>query len=91
MRKIHALLLAGLFLLPALAPAQQTAGGSSGGTGTRLLRFPDIHGDKIVFVYGGDLWLASTAGGEAHRLTSLPGLELFPKFSPDGKQIAFSG
>ncbi|HEX2644534.1 MAG TPA: hypothetical protein VHU81_16170, partial [Thermoanaerobaculia bacterium] len=89
MRKIHALLLAGLFLLPALAPAQSAAG--SGGTGTRLLRFPDIHGDKIVFVYGGDLWLASTAGGEAHRLTSLPGLELFPKFSPDGKQIAFSG
>jgi tricorn protease len=58
---------------------------------TRLLRQPDIHGDKVVFVYAGDLWLSSTNGGEARRLTSDDGLELFPKFSPDGKWIAFSG
>src|SRR4051812_6282790 len=58
---------------------------------TRLLRQPDIHGDKVVFVYAGDLWLASTSGGEARRLTSDTGIELFPKFSPDGKWIAFSG
>jgi len=49
----------------------------------RLLRFPDIHGDTVVFVYGGDLWLASATGGTARRLTAHPGLELFPKFSPD--------
>src|SRR5689334_8235046 len=56
----------------------------------RLMRFPDIHGDKIAFSYGGDIWLASTSGGVARRITSHPGLELFPKFSPDGKWIAFT-
>jgi tricorn protease len=59
---------------------------------TKLLRFPDIHGDKVVFTYGGDLWTASAAGGgTATRLTAHPGLELFAKFSPDGKWIAFTG
>jgi len=58
---------------------------------TRLLRQPDIHGDDVVFVYAGDLWLASANGGDARRLTSDDGIELFPKFSPDGKWIAFSG
>jgi tricorn protease len=58
---------------------------------TKLLRFPDVYGDKVVFTYGGDLWLASTSGGLATRLTAHPGLELFAKFSPDGKWIAFTG
>src|SRR6266436_8872706 len=58
---------------------------------TKLLRFPDVHGDKVVFTYGGDLWLASTSGGLASRLTAHPGLELFAKFSPEGKWIAFTG
>jgi tricorn protease len=57
----------------------------------RLMRFPDVHGDKIAFVYGGDIWLASTSGGAARRITTHPGRELFPKFSPDGKWIAFTG
>ena len=58
---------------------------------TKLLRFPDIHGDKVVFTYGGDLWTASANGGIATRLTAHPGLELFGKFSPDGQWIAFTG
>src|SRR5713101_2311562 len=58
---------------------------------TKLLRFPDIHGDQVVFSYGADLWLASTSGGLATRLTAHPGIEVFPKFSPDGKWIAFTG
>lgn len=58
---------------------------------TKLLRFPDIHGDKVVFCYAGDLWLAPSTGGTATRLTAHPGLELFPKFSPDGAWIAFTG
>jgi len=58
---------------------------------TRLLRFPDISGDRIAFCYAGDLWTAPSDGGTAARLTTHPGLELFPRFSPDGKWIAFTG
>ena len=57
---------------------------------TRLLRFPDIHEDRVVFVYAGDLYIASTEGGTAVRLTSHEGLEMFPKFSPDGSEVAYS-
>jgi tricorn protease len=57
----------------------------------RLLRFPDVNGDTVVFSHGGDLWSVSTAGGAARRLTSGEGLELFPRFSPDGRWIAFTG
>ncbi len=57
----------------------------------RLMRFPDVYKDQVVFSYAGDLWLASTEGGAARRITTHPGLELFPKFSPDGKWIAFTG
>ena len=35
------------------------------GAQTKLLRFPDIHGDKVVFTYGGDLWLSHSSGGTA--------------------------
>ena len=58
---------------------------------TKLLRFPDIRGDRVVFTYGGDLWTAPSTGGAAVHLTSHPGVELFGKFSPDGKWIAFTG
>jgi tricorn protease len=58
---------------------------------TKLLRFPDISGDRVVFTYGGDLWTAPASGGSAIRLTSHPGIEVFGKFSPDGKWIAFTG
>ncbi|MFA5683235.1 MAG: PDZ domain-containing protein [Lysobacteraceae bacterium] len=57
---------------------------------TKLLRFPDIHGERVVFVHAGDLYIAPLAGGSAFRLTSHPGQELYPKFSPDGNWIAFS-
>lgn len=57
----------------------------------RMLRFPDVSADKIVFVYAGDLWTVSRKGGLAHRLSSPKGQELFPRFSPDGRTIAFSG
>ncbi|MEO1574418.1 MAG: DPP IV N-terminal domain-containing protein, partial [Pseudomonadota bacterium] len=57
---------------------------------TRLLRFPDIHKDRVVFVYAGDLYVAATGGGTATRLTSHDGAELYPKFSPDGSRVAYS-
>lgn len=58
---------------------------------TRLLRFPDISGDRVVFTHAGDLWSAPAAGGSASRLTAHPGLEMIAKFSPDGRWIAFTG
>jgi tricorn protease len=69
-----------LFVLAAPAAAQ-----------TKLLRFPDISGDRVVFTYAGDLWTVPASGGTATRLTAHPGLELFAKFSPDGRSIAFTG
>lgn len=57
---------------------------------SRLLRFPDVYENKVAFVYAGDIYTCSTDGGDAMQLTSHTGLELFPKFSPDGKWIAFS-
>ena len=58
---------------------------------TKLLRFPNVWHDRIVFSYAGDLWTVGTQGGTAARLTSSPGLELFGKFSPDGRFVAFTG
>jgi tricorn protease len=57
----------------------------------KLLRFPNVWHDRVVFSYAGDLWTVGTGGGTAARLTSNPGLELFGKFSPDGRHIAFTG
>ncbi len=54
-------------------------------------RYPEIHGNQIVFTAEGDLWVASLDGGEARRLTSHPGDEVMAHFSPDGKWIAFAG
>jgi tricorn protease len=77
---------AALLALPAVAqtPAEPTAP-------TRLLRYPDLHGDFVVFCHGGDLWRAPANGGTAIRLTTHPGEELFPRISPDGRHVAFTG
>jgi tricorn protease len=60
-------------------------------TDPRLMRFPSIQGDTVVFSYSGDLWSAKIGGGLARRLTSSPGNEVRPKISPDGKWVAFTG
>ena len=57
----------------------------------RLLRFPTTNGSEVVFSYAGDLYKAPLNGGEAQRLTSYIGYEMFARFSPDGKSIAFTG
>ena len=57
----------------------------------RLLRFPSTNGSDVVFSYAGDLYKVSIGGGVAQRLTSHVGYEMFPKFSPDGQTIAFTG
>src|SRR2546423_1148605 len=79
MRRITSVVL-GLLVFPILMHAQ----------GTRLLRQPTVSSSQIAFAYAGDIWVASREGGDARRLTSFPGTESNPHFSPDGKQIAFS-
>ncbi len=56
-----------------------------------MMRFPDVSAESIVFVYGDDLWLAPRTGGVASPLASPKGEESLPRFSPDGKTIAFVG
>jgi len=56
-----------------------------------LFRFPDVSKTQIVFTYANDLWLIPKEGGTAIKLSSPAGVESYPKFSPDGKNIAFSG
>src|SRR5213080_3427599 len=58
--------------------------------GTRLLRHPTVSRDLVAFEYAGDLWTVPRSGGQARRLTSTPGVDIDPYFSPDGSQIAFS-
>ena len=57
---------------------------------TLLLRDPSVSDRAIAFAYASDLWLVSRDGGEARRLTSSPGIEADPYFSPDGSLIAFT-
>ncbi len=75
-----------------LAVMLTTAAFTFGEGEMRLLRFPAVHGDQVVFSYAGDLYTVPLAGGTARKLTTDPkGFELFPRFSPDGSMIAFTG
>lgn len=76
-----ALCLAAVATVPAVAFAQIDA---------RMLRYPAVSKSQIAFVYAGDIWLVSKEGGAAVRLTSSPGEESFPRFSPDGSRVAYS-
>lgn len=58
-------------------------------TAEPIVTTPDIHGDRIVYSSQGDLWIGNWKTGDARRLTSDPGVERSPSFSPDGTQIAF--
>jgi tricorn protease len=55
-----------------------------------LPRFPQPYGDRIVFVADGNIWTVGKTGGEAVRLTSAQGQDMFPRVSPDGKWIAYT-
>ncbi len=89
----RALLCAGLLLEPVAfsADSQTTSAPQAAGVDARMLRYPDVSATRIAFCYAGDIWVAPKAGGLAQRLSSPRGEETFPRFSPDGSQIAFSG
>ncbi|MDZ7608960.1 MAG: hypothetical protein U5K79_26060 [Cyclobacteriaceae bacterium] len=56
----------------------------------KLMRYLDVSDTQITFVYGGDLWIMPKTGGQAVQITHSPGEESFPKFSPDGSEIAYT-
>lgn len=71
-----------LVSISAISVAQQIDAG--------LFRFPDVSKTQIAFTYANDIWIMPKSGGTAQKLSSPSGLEVFPKFSPDGKTIAYS-
>ena len=80
-------------LLTVLALAAAAAAGAAAQNAAqeaRLLRFPATNGREIAFSYAGDLWTVPVEGGQARRLTSHIGYEMFARYSPDGKTIAFT-
>ena len=77
-----------LTVIAALIPLLSFAAGQQE---ARLLRFPAVGGDNIVFSYAGDLYRVDVTGGTAVKLTSHVGYEVFPRISPDGKTVAFTG
>jgi tricorn protease len=79
--------------LPAAAPGaiDQAARAASAPSGPiRLARHPDYHAGRIAFSYLGDIWTADENGADAHRVTDHSARDVYPRFSPDGKWIAFS-
>ncbi len=80
MKKLFLTIAAIIFMLVAFS--QQEA---------RLLRFPAIYDNQVVFTFAGDLYTVDKSGGVARKLTSGVGYEMFARFSPDGKSIAFTG
>ena len=76
----------------ALAAVLLIAGPALAADGTpQLFQRPALSAASIVFHHAGDLWTVARNGGEARRLTSGPGIEDRPVFSPDGRWIAFTG
>lgn len=61
-------------------------------TETRFTAYPALtpDGQTVIFSYEGDLWKVGAGGGEANRISAMPGNEINPRVSPDGKWLAFS-
>lgn len=78
-------------IMPLISAILIASMGQAQSDGPLPLQTPAVSQTQVAFVYGGDLWIGSRDGGEARRLTSGPGTEADPNFSPDGSQIAFTG
>ena len=81
MRKTTTLFAAALFLFTTM---------SAFGREARLVRYPHYHNGRIVFSYLGDIWTADENGQNVQRLTVNRARDVYGRFSPDGKWIAFS-
>jgi tricorn protease len=60
------------------------------GREARLVRYPSYSNGRIAFTYLGDIWTADDNGQNIQRLTVNRARDAYPRFSPDGKWIAFS-
>ena len=56
----------------------------------RLVRYPHYHAGRIAFTYLGYVWTADEKGQDVRRITVNRARDVFPRFSPDGRWIAFS-
>ena len=63
---------------------------SAFGREARLVRYPHYHNGRVVFTYLGDIWSADDNGQNIQRLTVNRARDVYARFSPDGKWIAFS-
>ncbi len=77
--------------LPLLALCVSAAVPAVEDGGASMFRYPDISNEEIVFAYANDLWRVPVEGGIALPLASPDGVEVIPRFSPDGSQVAFMG
>jgi len=85
-KSILTVLLTAALLIPLLHATDSTTTDEA-----RLLRFPAVFANQVVFSYAGDLYTVDREGGVARKLTTHKGYEMFPRFSPDGRHIAFTG
>ena len=83
MKMIRMLLGMGVLVFAGLAVLAQV--------NARLIQEPAVSATQVAFIYGGDVWIAPKEGGLAQRLTTAAGDEQYPRFSPDGKRLAFTG
>ncbi len=80
MKKLYPLALLALLVFSSAALAKEA----------RLIRYPHYHEGRVAFSYLGDIWAADEDGRNVQRLTVNRARDVYPRFSPDGKWIAFS-
>ena len=77
-------------LVAVLAPAMAVTVAAQAMAEAKLVRYPHYHGGRIVFTYLADIWTADENGQNVRRITVHRARDVYPRFSPDGRWIAFS-